>query len=161
VAEQRKRRGLTQKQRSLVSNLAEGRNLTQSALAAGYSGKCPGQAGWQALESIRLKLPELLDQHGLSDQALIEKHLKPLLNATEVKHFQHNGEVTDSRRVPDNPTRLKALDMVFRLHGSYVYRTKEDAEKKTVQVMVADLPRPQIRLPNSSETADTGKGQTS
>ena len=87
MAEQRKRRGLTQKQRALVRNLAEGRNLTQSALAAGYSGKCPGQACWQALESIRLKLPELLDQHGLTDQALIEKHLKRLLGANENEAF--------------------------------------------------------------------------
>jgi hypothetical protein len=152
---------LTNRERAFVRSLANGNSVTRAALDAGYSAKNPGQSGWQALANIRHKVPELLNQHGLTDQALIEKHLKPLLNATEVKHFQHNGEVTDSRRVPDNATRLKALDMAFRLHGSYASRTKEEAEKKAVQVIVADQPRPQIRLPNSSETADTGKGRTS
>ena len=155
-----KQKQLTHREQGFVRNLIKGKSLTQSAIAAGYSDRHPGQSGWQALKNIQLKVPELLNQHGLTDEALIEKHLKPLLNATEVKHFQHNGEVTDSRRVPDNPTRLKALDMAFRLHGSYSPRKMEEAEKKTVQVIVADVPRPQIRLPEAV-SSDTGKGTTS
>ena len=162
--EPRKQRALTQKQRALVRNLIEGKNLTQSALAAGYSGKCPGQAGWQALESIRLKLPELLDQHGLTDQALIEKHLKRLLRANETRLFQHKGKITDSRRVPANAIRLKALDMAFRLRGSYAKRAEDTPEKRTVQVLVVDVPRPQKQLSNSEfemPLSDDSKGKTS
>jgi hypothetical protein len=158
-----KQKRLTHKEQGFVRNLIKGRNLTQSAMAAGYSDRRPGQSGWQALKNIQLKVPEFLDQYGLTDEALIEKHLKPLLNATQVKHFQHNGEVTDSRRVPDNGTRIKALDMAFRLHGSYSSRKMEEAEKKTVQVIVADVPRPQNRLPAPSDrlSSDTSKGRTS
>src|SRR5882762_10891409 len=68
-----KPRDLTHKERAFVRNLVDGKNLIQSAL--------PGQSGWQALQNIRLKPPELLDEHGLSEKALIEKHLKPLLLA--------------------------------------------------------------------------------
>jgi hypothetical protein len=141
-----KQKQLTNKERALVRALLGGSGLTQAALDAGYSSKNPGQSGWQALQNIHLKLPELLDRHGLSDEALIEKHLNPLLNATEIKYFQYNGEVTDSRRVPDHATRLKALDMAFRLKGSYSVPIVEDTKPKTVQVIVVDVPRPQNRL---------------
>jgi phage terminase small subunit len=56
----RKQKGLTHKEQVLVRNLANGKNISQSALAAGYSAKHPGQSGWQALQNIRLKMPELL-----------------------------------------------------------------------------------------------------
>jgi hypothetical protein len=159
-----KPRGLTHKERALVRNLAEGRNLTQSALAAGYSGKCPGQAGWQAFQNIRRKLPELLDERGLSDEALIEKHLKPLLCATETRLFQHKGKVTDSRRVPAHAIRLNALDMAFRLMGSYAAPANVNTETKSVQVIVLDVPRPQNRHRDSSADVvphDSGKVRSS
>jgi phage terminase small subunit len=83
---------LTNKERAFVRSLAQGRSLTDAALAAGYSSKNPGQSGWQALENIRHKVPELLDRHGPTDEALIEKHLKPLLNATENEVLPTQGE---------------------------------------------------------------------
>ena len=91
-------KNLTNKERALVRSLANGTSLTQAALDAGYSSKNPGQSGWQALQNIRLKMPELLDEYDLTDEALIEKHLKPLLNATETKFFQLNGRVTERER---------------------------------------------------------------
>lgn len=137
----RKRRGLTQKERSLVRNLADGKNLTQSALAAGYSGKCPGQSGWQARENIRQKMPELLDQHGLTDEALIEKHLKPLLNATETKFFQHKGRIRSKREVIAWGPRKEGLDMAFKLKGSYSAKPEGDVNVG-VKVVVLDIGRP-------------------
>jgi hypothetical protein len=142
----RKRRGLTYKEQVLIRNVASGKNISQSALAAGYSAKHPGQSGWQALQNIRLKMPELLDQHGLTDSMLIEKHLKPLLRAKETKFFQHKGKVTDSRQVPANAIRLNALDLTFRLKGSYAAPSGESPERRFVQVIVLDVPRPQNRL---------------
>jgi hypothetical protein len=150
MKEPSKERGLTQKERALVGSLAEGKNLTQSALAAGYSSKHPGQSGWQALQNIRLKLPELLDQHGLTDSVLIEKHLKPLLLATETKFFQHKGKVTDTRVVPAHAIRLNALDMTLRLKGSYAPAQSEQATK-TVSCIVLDIPRPPRPGINPSE----------
>jgi hypothetical protein len=144
-----RQKGLTQKERALVLNLAKGKNLTQSALAAGYSGKCPGQSGWQALQNIRLKMPDLLDRYGLTDNALIEKHLKPLLGATETKFFQSKGNVTETRRVPAHRVRIDALDMAFRLKGSYKAPADENGGSELVQVIVQ---APQTQ--NGSQTAD-------
>ena len=153
-----KQKRLTHKEQAFVRNLVNGKSLTQSALAAGYSDRHPGQSGWQALENIRHKVPELLDRHGLTDEALIEKHLKPLLNATETKFFQHKGKVTDSRRVPANAIRLNALDTAFRLKGSYTRPADENTERKTAKVIVVDVPRPQNRLRDSpSESPSQGE----
>jgi hypothetical protein len=62
-------------------------------------------------------MPELLDEFGLTEDALIEKHLVPLLSATITKFFRYKGKVIESRRIPDHETRLRALDMAFRLMG--------------------------------------------
>jgi hypothetical protein len=129
-------RPLTNKERTLVRSLATGKSLTQAALDAGYSSKNPGQSGWQALQNIRLKMPDLLDRHGLTDNALIEKHLKPLLRATETKFFQSKGNVTETRRVPAHRVRINALDTAFRLKGSYKAPADEPGESELVQVIV-------------------------
>jgi hypothetical protein len=108
----------------------------------------------------RSSLKSTCDQHGLTDEALIEKHLKPLLQAKETKFFQHKGRVTDSRQVPAHGIRLNALDMAFRLRGSYAAPLAEDRDKGTVQVIVLDVPRPQNRLsdPNPETVPpDAGK----
>jgi hypothetical protein len=53
-------------------------------------------------------MPELLDDVGLTERALIEKHLVPLLSARTTRFFQHGGKVTGKRIVADNDARLKA-----------------------------------------------------
>jgi len=157
--ESTKPKRLTNKERALLRGLVQGSSLTQAAIDAGYSGKHPGQSGWQALQNVRLKMPELLDRHGLTDYALIEKHLKPLLHATETKFFQHKGKVTDSRTVPDNAVRLDALDMAFRLKGSYAKSAEGTPERKTVQVLVAPTQRqfgnPKLEAPRSDRPKGT------
>ena len=135
----RKPKGLTGKEQTLVRSLVDGKNISQSALAAGYSATHPGQSGWQALQNIRLKMPEILDEHGLTDEALIEKYLKPLLEAQEVRFFQNKGKVTGTRRVPANAIRLKALDLAFRLKGSYPAPTNEKPEENKVEGIVVRI----------------------
>src|ERR1700733_369090 len=141
----RKPTGLTGKEQALIRNLGRGKNISRSALEAGYSAKHPGQSGWQALQNIRLKMPEILDKYGLTDEALIEKYLKPLLEAKEVQVCQSKGKVTGTRRVPANAIRLKALDLAFRLKGSYTAPSNEKSDEKGIEVIVVDLPRPQNR----------------
>jgi hypothetical protein len=133
---------LKPRQLALVKNLMDGMTLTEAARKAGYSKKWPGQAGYQALESLKLKMPDLLDRLGLSDVTLIEKHLKPLLSADMVKFFQHKGKVTDKRTVPDNDTRLKGLDIAFKLRGDYAPTDPKREEPTGVQVILVDIPRP-------------------
>jgi len=90
----------------------------------------------QSLQNLKLKVPELLDRLGLSDVALIEKHLKPLLSARTTKFFQDRGKVTGKRLVSDNDARLKALDMAFKLRGSFVQPDPKLAEPTGVKYVI-------------------------
>ena len=110
---------LSHQQRALVKNLIKGMTITDAALAAGYSEKCPGQAGHQALEAIKRKMPDILDNHGLTDETLIEKYLKPALEATETEFAKFEGKITDQCEVVAWSPRLTALDMAFNLKGNY------------------------------------------
>jgi hypothetical protein len=87
-----------------------------------------------------------MDKHGLTDDSLIREHLKPLLKARRTKHFVHNGRIISTRQYADNDTRLAALDMAFRLKGSFA-PVKTETENRSVDVLVVDLPRP-IRIPD-------------
>jgi hypothetical protein len=142
---------LKPRQVALVKNLVVGMTITEAARRAGYSRKCPGQAGYQALQNLKLKMPELLDRLGLSDVALIEKHLKPLLSARTAKFFQHRGKVTGKRIVADNDARLKALDMALRLRGSFASADPKLAEPASVKVIIMDAPRPPRPVAAASE----------
>jgi hypothetical protein len=139
---------------AFVKNLVDGMTITEAARKAGYSRKCPGQAGYQALQNLKLKMPELLDRLGLSDVALIEKHLKPLLSARTTKFFQHRGKVTGKRLVSDNDARLKALEMAFKLRGSFVQPDPKLAEPTGVKYVILDMPRPQrgVTMPDVAKT---------
>jgi hypothetical protein len=146
-----RKKKLSRKQKILVSALAAGSDRVTAEQLAGYSTKHPGQSAYQALKYLANSFPELLDKHGLTDSVLIEKHLKPLLKATRTKHWAHDGKVKSARTYKDNDTRLAALDMTFRLKGSFA-PLKTGTENKSVDVIVVDLPRP-IHLPENGENS--------
>jgi phage terminase small subunit len=126
---------LTNQQRELVKNLTKGMTISDAALKAGYSELWPRQAGHQALEAIRNKMPEVLEKAGLTDEALIDKYLRPALEAEETKFFQKDGQVTDQRNVWAWGPRLTALDMAFNLKGSYAAKKPEDLPPLAVQIV--------------------------
>ena len=100
---------------------------------------------------MRKTMPEVLEAAGLTDDALIEKYLKPLLNAEETKFFQHKGRVVSKRNVAALGTRTQALDLAFKLKGSYAPLAVEKTQR-TVSVIVLDVPRPP--RPGSPPTID-------
>lgn len=111
---------LTPQQKALVKNLAKGMSISDAAREAGYADNgYVGQIGSQALENIRLKMPEVLEKHGLTDDALVENYLKPALDAEETEFAKFEGRITDSRNVIAWGPRLQALDIAFNLKGSY------------------------------------------
>ena len=110
---------LTAQQVRLLMNLSEGKTITDAAIAAGYSTKYAGQVGSQALESVRRKMPQILDRLGLTQEALVENYLKPALEAKEKRFFSYMGRVEETVEVVNLKSRNDALDMSFRLHGSY------------------------------------------
>ena len=137
------RRHLTPRQRALVQNLAKGSmTLGQAAIASGYTTKYPAQSAYQALQQMRGRISSIMDELGLTERALIEKYLKPLLVAKQTKYFQHNGHVRSRRIIADNETRRQSLDMAFRLRGSYASRD-DDGSAGPPKIMILDLPRPE------------------
>ena len=94
------KRELTLRQRELVRQLAKGQSQKSAAIKAGYSPKAADQSAYQAIQQIKKKMPQLMDEKGLTDEELVEKYLVPLLEATQVKAFNHEGRVIYSKPVP-------------------------------------------------------------
>jgi phage terminase small subunit len=113
---------LSPKQRKLVQYLTQGMTVTAAALKAGYSAKSPGQAGYQALKTVRLKIPDIMDKQGLSDQKLVKKYLQPALEASTTRYVvvgRKGKERIEEYEDIAWDARLRALDMAFKLKGSY------------------------------------------
>lgn len=137
----KKGKKVTPKQAKLVEAIVGGATQKDAAIAAGYSDKNPDQSAYQALRQIGRRMPELMDRLGLTEEALIEKNLVPLLEARETRFFAYRKQISKTpRATKKNPTpapivetvqvidsrevvalgiRTAALDIAFRLRGSY------------------------------------------
>jgi hypothetical protein len=133
---------LTLKQARFAAALMKASTKREAAIIAGYSRKNIDQSANQAYNAILAKAPEAMGQAGLPLSQIIEKHLVPLLHATEVKFAKHKGQFTDFVEVADGTTRLRATDMVLDLLGAYPPKGPVLAAKSTVDVIIADMPRP-------------------
>jgi hypothetical protein len=129
----RRNRKPSARQQKFVRELAKGNTLTQAAKNAGYSQKYAGQAGYQALAQLRGRVPELLERHGLGEDVLIEKYLKPLLEAHETKFF---NEGKTRINVEALGIRHAALRTAFELHGSYAPRDPKEAAQYGVRIRI-------------------------
>jgi hypothetical protein len=138
----KKKRELTPRRARLIKEMLKGKTLAKAGVSAGYSPKNPAQSAFQALSQMQQSMPEVMHRLGLTRENLIEKHLKPLLRARRVKYFAHHGKVKDSRKVEALEIRCNALDMAFRLEGSYAAPKADTQEIKTVSCIVLDVPRP-------------------
>lgn len=112
-------KGLTRRQQKFLEELPRTNSIAQAARNAGYSSKFAGQAGYLALKSIRRKAPELLEEMEASLTELIEKHIKPGLEAKKTVYIRYRGKITQQFDEPDNMARLEVLKLVLRLHGVY------------------------------------------
>jgi Terminase small subunit len=138
----RRKTSLTPRQSRFAKAFATARTITEAAIEAGYGKKYAGQAGHQALKSILRKGPEAMEEAGLTLTTVIERNLKPLLEWTETKFAQHEGEFTDYVTVPDGAIRLAAADKAFRLLGAYPSEDPILNAKVSVDVIISDMPRP-------------------
>jgi hypothetical protein len=137
-AEKSGRKKLTPRQHAFVKNLAKGASQKDAFIAAGYKAKHPDQGAHQALKQIQVKVPQIMDEMGLTDHLLIEKYLVPLLDAEETKFFNEGKKRIN---VPALGIRHTALDTAFKLRGSYPQRGKE-AEQFGNTLVIVDMPRP-------------------
>jgi hypothetical protein len=144
AAKKRERaKGPTLRQSRLAKEIAKGRSLKEAAIAAGYPAKHASQSAHQALQGIRLRVPEMLNEAGYSVPVLIEKHIAPKLSATVTKLAVKDGKFTDTVELEDHDTQLKAADMMLRMHGAYAPKDPKEAAQFGIKVVIIDVPRPQ------------------
>jgi hypothetical protein len=130
------RRRLTDKERKFLINRAQGMTLEKAAIAAGYSENSARQAGNRAMDRIAEKAPELFARHGLDDDSYVDKCILPLLNATELKVFNHNGKLIYSKPLPALGIRARMVELIAELKGM---RVKEQETPRTpIRVVVLD-----------------------
>lgn len=115
-----KKRALTLKQKKLVKALAVEETQAEAGKVAGYTTR---QATNQALKTIKEKMPQLMDRLGLTDEALIDKYLRPGLEANKTEFFADKGVVIETRDVISWGDRRGFLDMAFKVKGSYPRNT--------------------------------------
>lgn len=114
-----KGKSLNQRERLLLKSLAKGATFAEAALAAGYEARHAKQAGFQAFQAVKRKMPQMLEDKGLTDGSIIDKYLLPALEAMETEFAKFEGRITDRQDVISWGPRLQALDMLFKLKGSY------------------------------------------
>ena len=146
---------LTPRQHAFVRNLAKGASQKDAFIAAGYKAKHPDQGAHQALKQIQGKVPQIMDQMGLTDHLLIEKYLVPLLDAEETKFFNGGKKRIN---VAALGIRHTALDTAFKLRGSYAPRDPKEAERFGIKVVVVDIPRPPKHHP-AIDVQPSGNGK--
>ena len=153
---------LTRRERAFLKHRAAGLTLEKAAIAAGYSPKSAAQAGDQAMQRIQSKASELFARHGLDDDSYIEKHVKPLLVATEVKVFNYNGKVIYSRPLAALNVRARMVELIADLKG---LRVKEQEKPRPgIKVLVVNgahrpanrtTPAPALDLPSMPKPAQS------
>jgi hypothetical protein len=121
----------------LRAMIRDGKTQTEAAIVAGYSPS--HNSGHQAMNQIRQKAPDLLQEIGLYPKKVMEEILIPGLHAEKVEHFAHQGVVIDSRTVVDHEQRGKYLDRYCKLLGLYANGHDEDGPPRPTATIVINL----------------------
>ena len=116
---------LTIRQRRFLEELPRCKSLAEAARKAGYSPKFAGQAGYLTLQRIGQKAPELLKNIEITLEELIEKNIKPGLEATKTTHIQYRGKITAEIVQPDWRARLEMTKLCLLLHAAYPAKTEK------------------------------------
>ena len=66
-------KNLTRRESVLLEHIRAGKTISDAARQAGFSKKWPGQAGSQAFKNIQKKMPTILDDLGLTYEAIIKE----------------------------------------------------------------------------------------
>src|ERR1700730_1765756 len=100
----KKKEKLTLKQSRLVQELPTSNSVAEAGERAGYACR---QSAHEAFKSISERAPEVLERIGLTLEYVLDKCLRPLLEAKETKFFANQGVVMETRDVEANDIRLR------------------------------------------------------
>ena len=124
---------LTHKQRTVLGALVKG--MTPKEIAETLD---VGRGTvYGIIDKIKGKMPELMDEAGLNDAALVEQYLKPALSAMTTEFAKSDGRITDSRDVIAWGPRLQALEMALKLKGAF--KEKDNNIQNNIQVVVEHI----------------------
>jgi hypothetical protein len=112
-----KAKPLVPRQQKYLRARIGGKSKVEAARIAGYSEKNLAQSAYQAEKQMTGKVADLFDRHGLTDDAIIEKYLLPLLKAEETKFFPHNGKIVSRVNVRALSIRLAATRLIVEMKG--------------------------------------------
>jgi hypothetical protein len=140
---------LTMLECRLVEALPESKTYKEAGLKAGLSKKNISHNVHCALQRIRRKMPEIFEEMGLTPEFVVNRHLVPLMDAQDIRFLDGDRWV----RVPDNPSRLRALHIYCLLAG--IYAPKDQLQQQgEFRGLVLDIPRP--RLPETNGDTENG-----
>lgn len=136
---------LTLKQRKFIKFYLETGNASEAARCAGYA--LPGVQGHENLQkpNIRHAFMVLLDKKGLTDEKIINK-LMELIEAkrqisANITYGDADEKTMDFIEVPDNPTQIKALELLIKLKSlinNDERNTIIDKSQHLTQILFAD-----------------------
>lgn len=109
---------MTFKQRKFIRELKKTFSPTEAAMRS-YNCKSRDVAkviASQLLTKLNVQMNDLMDKMGLNIERDIED-LKNLREAKITKHFAYEGQIVDEAVCEDNATRLKALELTYKLKG--------------------------------------------
>lgn len=122
----------------IIKALMDGKTLKGAAISAGYA---ENSAGAQA--SALLKHPDakqafahVMEREGITDEFLARK-IRRLLSAKEVKFFQKDGKVIESRTVNALETQRKTAELATKLKGHLKDRSEVDVNIGLMAMVVA------------------------
>ena len=104
----------TGRQRQILGCLARGLTIQECADELGIS----KQRVHQVCQMTKGRVADLMDDAGLTDAALVNRYLKPALEATETEFAKFQGTITDSREVIAWGPRLQALELAAKMRGT-------------------------------------------
>ena len=93
--------------------------ISKSQIAKDLSLSRPTVARIIKEAELDMAMPELMDRHGITGSVLIEKYLKPGLDAMETEFAKFEGKITDSRDVIAWGPRHAYLETSLKLKGAF------------------------------------------
>jgi hypothetical protein len=112
----KKKAKLTVRQSRLLKAIPHSKTLSEAGAKAGFSCR---QSAHESFQAIAEKAPEVLQRLGLTTEYVLDKYLRPLLEAKETKFFQNQGIVMQEKEVDALDIRLRAIDTWAKLAGAY------------------------------------------
>ena len=107
---------LTVRQARLIKELSTSKTVAEAGEKAGFACR---QSAHEAFKGITERAPEVLERLGLTYDYILDKCLRPLLEARETKFFQKEGIVMQEKEVEALDIRLRAIDTWAKLAGAY------------------------------------------